>query len=145
MCSETSEAVGTTWEHAKLEFQKFLKIRITLMITMMMTDSHYAASGRAHRRCKEGPRSDFSATKSSTWSCSSYTPCPRAEPTTETHIFFTFIMTEMLTLIIYISITNSFIKFNNIGGKKSMKVDDRCFHVCTTLVRESSSLKLLKD
>ena len=30
MCSETSEAVGTTWEHAKLEFQKFLKIRILL-------------------------------------------------------------------------------------------------------------------
>ena len=31
MCSETSEAVGTIWEHAQLEFQKFLKIRITLM------------------------------------------------------------------------------------------------------------------
>ena len=31
MCSETSEAVGTTWEHAQLEFQNFLKIRITLM------------------------------------------------------------------------------------------------------------------
>ena len=31
MCSETGEAVGTTWEHAQLEFQKFLKIRITLM------------------------------------------------------------------------------------------------------------------
>ena len=31
MCSETSEAVGTTWEHAQLEFQKFLKIRITLV------------------------------------------------------------------------------------------------------------------
>ena len=31
MCSETSEAVGTTWEHAQLEFQKFLKIRITLI------------------------------------------------------------------------------------------------------------------
>ena len=30
MCSETSEAVGTTWEHAQLEFQNFLKIRITL-------------------------------------------------------------------------------------------------------------------
>ena len=30
MCSETSEAVGTTWEHAQLEFQKFLKIRIAL-------------------------------------------------------------------------------------------------------------------
>ena len=30
MCSETSEAVGTTWEHAQLEFQKFLKIRIPL-------------------------------------------------------------------------------------------------------------------
>ena len=30
MCSETSEAVGTTWEHAQLEIQKFLKIRITL-------------------------------------------------------------------------------------------------------------------
>ena len=23
MCSETSEAVGTTWEHAQLEIQKF--------------------------------------------------------------------------------------------------------------------------
>ena len=31
MCSETSEAVGTTWEHAQLEFQKFLKIRILLL------------------------------------------------------------------------------------------------------------------
>ena len=33
MCSETSgsEAVGTTWEHAQLEFQKFLKIRIPLL------------------------------------------------------------------------------------------------------------------
>ena len=30
MCSETSEAVGTTWEHAQLEFQNFLKIRIPL-------------------------------------------------------------------------------------------------------------------
>ena len=30
MCSETSEAVGTIWEHAQKEFQKFLKIRITL-------------------------------------------------------------------------------------------------------------------
>ena len=26
MCSETSEAMRTTWEHAQLEFQKFLKI-----------------------------------------------------------------------------------------------------------------------
>ena len=33
MCFETSEAVGTTWEHAQLEFQKFLKIRITLLIS----------------------------------------------------------------------------------------------------------------
>ena len=33
MCSETSEAVGTIWEHAQKEFQKFLKIRITLMST----------------------------------------------------------------------------------------------------------------
>ena len=32
MCSETSEAVGTTWEHAQLEIQKFLKIRITLVV-----------------------------------------------------------------------------------------------------------------
>ena len=32
MCSETSEAVGTTWEHAQLEFQKFLKIRIPLIV-----------------------------------------------------------------------------------------------------------------
>ena len=32
MCSETSEAVGTTWEHAQLEFQKFLKIRIPLLV-----------------------------------------------------------------------------------------------------------------
>ena len=31
MRSETSEAVGTTWEHAQLEIQKFLKIRITLV------------------------------------------------------------------------------------------------------------------
>ena len=31
MCSETSEAVGATWEHAQLEFQKFLKIRIPLL------------------------------------------------------------------------------------------------------------------
>ena len=31
MCSETSEAVGTIWEHAQKEFQKFLKIRITLL------------------------------------------------------------------------------------------------------------------
>ena len=33
MCSETSEAVGTTWEHAQLEFQKFLKIRIPLVLS----------------------------------------------------------------------------------------------------------------
>ena len=32
MCSETSEAVGTTWEHAQLGIQKFLKIRITLLL-----------------------------------------------------------------------------------------------------------------
>ena len=32
MCSETSEAVGTIWEHAQKEFQKFLKIRITLVV-----------------------------------------------------------------------------------------------------------------
>ena len=31
ICSETSEAVGTTWERAQLEFEKFLKIRITLV------------------------------------------------------------------------------------------------------------------
>ena len=31
MCSETSEVVGTIWEHAQKEFQKFLKIRITLL------------------------------------------------------------------------------------------------------------------
>ena len=31
MCSETSEAVGTIWEHAQKEFQNFLKIRITLL------------------------------------------------------------------------------------------------------------------
>ena len=30
MCSETSEAVGTIWEHAQKEFQRYLKIRITL-------------------------------------------------------------------------------------------------------------------
>ena len=30
MCFETSEAVGTIWEHAQKEFQNFLKIRITL-------------------------------------------------------------------------------------------------------------------
>ena len=39
MCSETSEAVGTTWEHAKLEFQKFLKIRITLLHIQLKTQS----------------------------------------------------------------------------------------------------------
>ena len=33
MCSESSEAAGTTWEHAQLEFQKFLKIRIPLLVT----------------------------------------------------------------------------------------------------------------
>ena len=33
MCSETSEAVGTMWEHAQLEIQTFLKIRITLLVT----------------------------------------------------------------------------------------------------------------
>ena len=32
MCSETSEAVGTIWEHAQKEFQNFLKIRITLAL-----------------------------------------------------------------------------------------------------------------
>ena len=32
MCSETSEAVGTIWEHAKKELQKVLKIRITLLL-----------------------------------------------------------------------------------------------------------------
>ena len=31
MFSETSEAVGTIWEHAQKEFLKFLKIRITLV------------------------------------------------------------------------------------------------------------------
>ena len=31
MCSETSEAVGTNWEHAQLEVLKFLKIRIPLL------------------------------------------------------------------------------------------------------------------
>ena len=30
MCPETSDAVGTIWEHAQKEFQEFLKIRITL-------------------------------------------------------------------------------------------------------------------
>ena len=35
MCSETSEAVGTIWEHAQKEFQKFLKIRITLALVVM--------------------------------------------------------------------------------------------------------------
>ena len=29
-CSETSEAMGTTWEHAKLDILKFIEIRITL-------------------------------------------------------------------------------------------------------------------
>ena len=36
MCSETSEAVGTTWEHAQLEFQKFLKTRITLLLYLLI-------------------------------------------------------------------------------------------------------------
>ena len=31
ICSETNEVVGTIWEHAQKEFQKFLKIRITLI------------------------------------------------------------------------------------------------------------------
>ena len=31
MCSETSKAVGTIWEHEQKEFQNFLKIRITLL------------------------------------------------------------------------------------------------------------------
>ena len=39
MCSETSEAVGTTWEHAQLEFQKFLKIRIPLLNYSPLTSS----------------------------------------------------------------------------------------------------------
>ena len=39
MCSETSEAVGTTWEHAQLEFQKFLKIRIPLLRMSSLTPS----------------------------------------------------------------------------------------------------------
>ena len=37
MCSETSEAVGITWEHAQLEFQNFLKIRIPLLSMISMT------------------------------------------------------------------------------------------------------------
>ena len=32
LCSETSDAVATTWEHAHLEIQNFLKISITLLI-----------------------------------------------------------------------------------------------------------------
>ena len=31
ICSETSEAVGISWEHAQLKFQNFLKIRIPLI------------------------------------------------------------------------------------------------------------------
>ena len=40
MCSETSEAVGTTWEHAQLEIQKFLKIRIPLISEQESEDFH---------------------------------------------------------------------------------------------------------
>ena len=47
MCSETSEAVGTTWEHAQLEIQKFLKIRITLL-DMVWTISNLAGFGLGH-------------------------------------------------------------------------------------------------
>ena len=43
MCSETSEAVGTTWEHAQLEFQKFLKIRIPLMLRENGTSKYLGA------------------------------------------------------------------------------------------------------
>ena len=41
MCSGTSEAVGTIWEHAQLEFQKFLKIRIPLLCDQFLLDWEY--------------------------------------------------------------------------------------------------------
>ena len=44
MCSETSEAVGTTWEHAQLEFQNFLKIRITLVGNAGISDLQCVAT-----------------------------------------------------------------------------------------------------
>ena len=54
MCSETSEAVGTIWEHAQLEFQKFLKIRITLLRGQAWGRREYT-----HR--SQPPRSSFPA------------------------------------------------------------------------------------
>ena len=45
MCSETSEAVGTTWEHAQLEFQKCLKIRITLIFGLLEEDKEHGGGG----------------------------------------------------------------------------------------------------
>ena len=50
MCSETSEAVGTTWEHAQLEFQKFLKIRIPLI-------SYFPETVDEGKRSEDGARS----------------------------------------------------------------------------------------
>ena len=58
MCSETSEAVGTTWEHAQLEFQKFLKIRIPLPTVMMRINqklSPYAFLGIATNKQSRVP------------------------------------------------------------------------------------------
>ena len=49
MCSETSEALGTTWEHAQLKIQKFLKIRITLLFehldVLILVDKPQRATG----------------------------------------------------------------------------------------------------
>ena len=59
MCSETSEAVGTTWEHAQLEFRKFLKIRITLM--------EYQRAEESDKKKKRKKRKSKVATVKSTW------------------------------------------------------------------------------
>ena len=48
MCSETSEAVGTIWEHAQKEFQKFLKIRITLLVNISIDRPISAIPRPAH-------------------------------------------------------------------------------------------------
>ena len=40
---ETSEAMRTTWEHAKLEIQKFIKIGITQPFPNQCTDMHSGA------------------------------------------------------------------------------------------------------
>ena len=37
-CSETRQAMGSTWEHAKLEILNFIKIRITLLAIIHIVD-----------------------------------------------------------------------------------------------------------